>query len=332
MKFKRIYTKRNIESWPSWQIVYEWEDFFEKEFNVKLKGFSRTYNYIIQNILSNKIVRIINYLLSIFQTQRYDLAFLMNINEAKYFAGRRNFIPIIIDIWPKDIDDFVCMFRQSEFVYVNSYEIYDILKKTQLKNSIKYMPYTISDKWYSEKNAMNKTIDIIQIGRKNCVLHEYALKLCEKHPHIEYVYQKQIDNELHYYSTKSKDIGVFNDRKDYMSLLQKAKISLVSSSGMDNSRDTGGVNPVTTRFYESAINYCHMVGRYPDNTDFKLNKVSDVCSKTNSIEDFEVNILLKLAEDNVILINKYRTFIKEHLTSKIIDNEFKVRKGDEYNE
>ena len=40
-----------------------------------------------------------------------------------------------------------------------------------------------------------KSIDIMQLGRKNEVLHKFALKLTKKYPEIEYVYQIKLKNE-----------------------------------------------------------------------------------------------------------------------------------------
>ncbi len=56
-----------------------------------------------------------------------------------------------------------------------------------------------------------------------------------------------------------------------------ARVSLVSSGGIDGSRKGFDINPVTVRFFESAVNYCYMIGRYPpESKDFEYTRMSEI--------------------------------------------------------
>lgn len=86
-----------------------------------------------------------------------------------------------------------------------------------------------------------------------------------------YVYTKKENGINVYYSTKQ---GILNDktgtRQEFINFLSSAKISLLSAPGIDGSDNncTGGFNPVTPRFYESAVQYCYMVGRFLESAVF----------------------------------------------------------------
>lgn len=107
---------------------------------------------------------------------------------------------------------------------------------------------------------------MIQFGRKNPVLHSYMLKYCKLYPNVEYVYQTS-DGSLTYTSTTRGNIGKFDNRPEYMQMIAKSKVSLVSTLGIDKSKNMGGIDFFTPRFYESAAYYCHLIGRYTMNDE-----------------------------------------------------------------
>jgi hypothetical protein len=160
-----------------------------------------------------------------------------------------------------------------------------------------------------------KDIDIIQIGRKNEVINAYMGEFLSKHPEINYIRQEMINSRFHYVSSKYGDLGSFDTRESYVKLLRRCKISLLSSPGEDKSKDTGGYNPVTPRFYESAANYCYMLGRYPDNADFKYCNISEVCEKIVDFNSFENSIKNKLNK-SFDQFDRYDAFLENHFTSK----------------
>ncbi|AKI96631.1 hypothetical protein [Kosmotoga pacifica] len=320
MKISNILTRRNFETWHFWQVVYEWEDIFSREFGASLKPLSpfkdRFSKYVFNRYLPT------NYLWRLHQNLKssMSLVFLMSPLQGRYFAmdRQKTVIPIIIDFWKHHIKFFLRNYSSAKIIILTSFEVIDFLQGIYHELGGKhpellYLPLSVSDKWFTN-DAPSKSIDIIQIGRKNPLLHEWALKLTEEFPKIEYVFQKNINGVLHYQSTRNGLMGSFNDRKSYMKLLSQCKVSLVSSPGMDNSRNTGGFNPVTPRFFESAVSYCFMVGRYPRNKDFAFCGVNKVCQIPNSYNEFR-DLVLEGLNNGPSYYDSLRNFSKMHLTS-----------------
>lgn len=315
MKINGIYTNRKFENWPSWDVVHEWEEYISKYLNIELINYNKYINKISKIVFNNKIrTRYINDFKQK-NLEKVNLAFFMNIYDSRYFMNKdTNTIPIIIDLWGQDIKYFSKIFNKSKLVYVTSMEVYNKIKELNKNLIIKYIPLSISDIW--KVKEIDKKIDILQLGRRNDVLHRYAMELTNKFNEIEYIYQTNVDGELHYYSTKNGDLGSFMSRKDYMNLLYQSKISLVSSPGIDNSKDTGGFNPVTPRFYESAINYCYMIGRYPNNDDFKYCNIESICKNVNNYNEFE-SYVFNFLNSEFDLFQDYDRFLNNHYTSNV---------------
>lgn len=170
----------------------------------------------------------------------------------------------------------------------------------------------ISNRYISE-GVHDKDIDVIQLGRKNNKLHEYMLRYCKSHPEIQYVYQSA-DGSLTYITTKGDNLGRFDKRSKYMEMLGRCKISLVSTPGCDNSRNWGGIDFFTPRFYESAAMYCHMIGRYTDNKEAEQIGVKMICSNIDGYEMFEEQINKCLSIDNKVCVDAYKEFLYSNCT------------------
>ena len=317
MSLSGIYTIRNFEKWPSWQCVYEWEEDFSSQLGVRLIYVNEVrYKFLS---IYRKLYRVTN-MLPIKGKQKISadnlmLAFLMDPYLVINFSGK-NIVPIIIDFWAHQLDDFERLFKKFEIVFVTSLQIKEMLKE-RMKGAVRieYIPLPISRRWKRQLND-NKSIDIIQIGRKNNLLHEYALRLTNEFPGIEYVYQENINGQLHYSSTKRGVIGNFHRREDYMRLLHDSKISLVSSPGIDSGKETGDINPITPRFTESMINYCYLIGRYSDNLDFTYWKIHDYCPNVNSYEEFKYHAL-KYLNLPFSKVDEYDKFLENFYADRI---------------
>jgi hypothetical protein len=211
------------------------------------------------------------------------------------------------------IDEIIIAAKKIPLFYVTCYDIYKEMIKRNCKN-VKYIPLSISDKYYLKK-VPSKTIDVIQFGRKNELLHNYMLRYCESHQGIDYVYQKD-KNSLAYFSTQKGDLGCFDTRKEYFELLSKCKVSLVSSPAIDGTRDFGnGIDFITPRFYESAVNYCFMVGRYTENEESEMLKINSICDNIKNYEEFEKCMDKYLGSDEFFKKNEFEKFLERNITS-----------------
>lgn len=234
-------------------------------------------------------------------------------------CDQKNCIPIFIDVWNDGGIKYIAdSTRNLKLFYVTSRYVYDHVRAEDPNSNIHYMPLSVSDKYYSPNfdRYRNKTVDVIQFGRKDPVLHEYMLRYASEHRTVDYVYS-EINKELPYASTIRGNIGTIDGRNGFMQTLASAKVSLVSSSGMDKRITASyGVNFPTPRFYESAVVGCSLIGRYPDNQEFRELNMSRYCPNITSYDQFVRELERALAITPEELYAQNRDFILNSLTSK----------------
>ena len=317
------------------QTVYEWDDIIASKLGIPLdtesqvamnKIYEKPVYHFLQKFIRNSFLKnyidiSFNYLLR----KKKNICFISHqlyvIDMPSHYIYQPNSIPIFIDCFKTMAEKIVSYCKKNPLLFVTDYEVYQELQQTRIAHKTKYIPLSISD-IHIKKTVPEKKIDVLQMGRQNPVLHEWMIRFTKKFPEIEYVYANRKDEIHAYYSTTQGWIHETVDTRDeFMQFLGSAKISLLSSPGIDggDKARTGGYNPVTPRFYESAINYCYLVGRYPDSPDFIHNDVSSVCERPENYEDFETVILKMLAEP-FSLQKKYQPFIEKHLTSVVAES------------
>jgi hypothetical protein len=317
---KSIITTREIEKWPSHQVLYEYEDIFCNELDVGLENLTKhEYRGLESRIIRKLPSKIFNY--RFYKLNGYDkncsIIFMMNPYMSRH-CRNKHVIPIFIDVWYRDIEMVVNITKELELFFVISYDIYNALKDRDANSRVQYLPLSISDKWVSDlqKKISKKSIDVIQYGRRSEILHNYMLTYVEKHKTVEYVYQIPKNDRLFYYSTTKGELGEIDTRDKFMTLLEMCRVSLVSATGYDGSRDTDEIFTVPARFYEGAVNYCYMIGRYPDNQDFNTLNISSVCDNVNSYGEFESLMERYLNEKSFLKEIEYKKFIEDNVTSK----------------
>ncbi|MBQ7543312.1 MAG: hypothetical protein IJT02_00020 [Synergistaceae bacterium] len=73
---------------------------------------------------------------------------------------------------------------------------------------------------------------------------------------------------------------------------------------------------MTPRFYESAILGCALLGRYPDNEEFRALNTSRYCPNITSYEQFACELEHALTQTPEELYAQNRDFIISSLTSR----------------
>lgn len=308
-----IITERAYQNWPSWDVVYEWEDQLSKELNIPIKNMYSCCGNIRKKI--RKIKRKLNIAQSRFHVENKKDIKLVWIMDAKILKEYtyQNFVPIFLDFSVESVEEVIEATRNLPFFWVTSKGIFDVLVSKGV-NNVHFIPLSISDKYYVKK-VPQKSIDVIQFGRKNKVLHEYMLNYAKTNSHVEYVYQSE-DGSLTYTSTTRGNIGKFDNRQEYMELMSKCRVSLVSSPAVDKGKNFGGVDFITPRFYESAVHYCHMIGRYTDNEEAEIIKLGDICKNIHNQEEFDNCLNSMLKEENNVVFDAYNQFLEKNVTSK----------------
>lgn len=312
----RVYSERGYIDWVSWKPLYEWEDEWARAWGTTVEP--------LPNNLHAKIRRHIRRLIHVvlpgkvwkYRVTDPDKLGVLIVMDAEgyYMIENRNIIPIYLDFSMDMVDAIHKATKDLPAFFVASVDIYDALRERGCTN-VRYIAQCAPDIYYSD-DIPHKFIDVIQIGRRNEVLHEYMLKYCGEHPDVEYVYQSE-GASLHYNSTTRGDIGTLPGRNEFTDMMRRAHVSLVSSPRCDGCRDVfGGADLITARFYESAVFYCHMLGRYTENKETEGLNLASVCPCVKSYEEFATRLTEYLeASPEEYDWTMQRKFIHDNLAS-----------------
>ncbi len=330
MKLKNIYTDRYFQDWPSWDLVYEWEDIFKDRLSLNLIDSGNTFivTKFIDRALSSlsRRLHLPDHKLLIVADRIIrkpkSLYFEMFPQGSFRFAASRNTIPIIIDFWKtQDLELFYNTYRNCKLILISSKEVYDYLKENNCRLNIAHFPLSISDKYQIDTAvAIDKKYDIVAAGRTSPVLYNYLLEFEQKYPDIEYIISKHIDNRLYYESNKTGLIGDFHKREDYISLLKSSKVALYSTPWGDGEQDrTGGFSPVTPRLFELAAAGCGIVARYVENSDTDYFQLNSFFPSSNNYSLFEQQLLSALNSNTKQIQFYNERFLEHHYTSKRVN-------------
>lgn len=264
MKPYQIISNRSFEDWPSFQLVYQWEDIFSRELNIPIKNLPKIYNY-------SKITRLL-YPFADIIFRKPTLQFQISALSFKTVFNSRNIIPYIIDFWiPKErICYFDRAYSRCPIVFISSKEVFDFLKENGSRINIAHLPLSIPDETIPKSLGFEKKYDVAMLGRTNPVLKGFFDRYCISHPETTYVYREIHDGLFSFYNSKRELLIVSRSQDVYLDFLRKSKCVFYSTPGIDGDRtDTNGFSPVTPRFLESLSCGCNIVMRYKLNSDIE---------------------------------------------------------------
>lgn len=291
-----VVSNRGTSSWPSWLMVYEWEDIFAASLSAEI--------VMLKDWLKAKS-RAIDY-------NEYHLVFLQLASDLERFNFGKRCIPIVMDVWENDIDLFIRCTAGFDLVFVTSLEVFERISMCGVCN-VSYLPYSFPDQYFGE-SVPNKDIDIIQFGRTNPILDDYVNQLLIKYPYLNYVTTVHHQGKIFFHSSLNGLMELSDTRQKFMTMLGRSTISLVSTAGMDGSRDTGGFNPMSPRFYESAACYCRLIGRFPHNDEFDIFNFNRIADRVESYDEFEFLVLSYVGKP-FDRVDEYQDILKHHTTS-----------------
>lgn len=315
MKITGIYSTRNYNTWPSWHIVFEYEDKFAECLGIKITrgGVRRYWNSIQYRAFKifPELKKLTRYRM---RGTNCQLVFIMSAGELWAYP-KRNTIPILLDTPMSSAEYVLESTKELPIFWVTAFDYYKRLKELEPDSNVKYIPLAITD-IYKLDEYPDKKIDVIQFGRKNDTLHNWMLAYCKKYPGTEYVYQTE-DGSLTYISTTRGNIGRFDTRRNYFEMLKASKISLVSTPCFEGERKSvfGNMDFVTPRFYESAVNYCYMIGRYTENDETTMLGLEDVCDNVSDCHVFEELVYEYLMDPGFKKKNVFDNFIARNVVS-----------------
>lgn len=312
-----ILTERKWEKRAFYQVAWEWEDCMLQYFQEH--GYADS-QFLYIRAAQSKILKafhkfVLYYLpLCLRGTSRREDTISIytpyRVWHCNQFLSHR-FIPIFIDVYDNESEKIYQLTKKLPFFFVTSMDTYHQIKDVHPDSSVQFMAQSIADKWVTEE-VPQKSIDVIQIGRKSDLLHSCMLEYCKKHPAVNYVYSQNGS----FYSTVDGDIGKRSSREEFMALLGSARVCLVSTPGVTTHR-FGNVDFFTARIYESAARFCRLIGHYSDNEEAQILGIPSICPNVHHQEEFDRYMTEALEKGDVSDEEKeiFLSFIRKHTTS-----------------
>lgn len=325
MKITEILSDRHYNDWPSWQIVYEWEDEIAGSLDIPVKETPNQKRKTFKEFLKRTGRKIFNTDFSGMSLPNYGkekrfLYFEMKPKNFHSFSNHKNAIPVIIDFWEKEgVEDFKKYYSNCSHLLVTSLEVMNFLKENNFRPKLIHFPMSLPDKYkLSENEQIEKKYDVILAGRTNPVLADFFETYRNKHPELEYVYREQKDGKFSYYSSKTGLLGDFESREAYSQLLSRSKIAFYSTPGMDDENGrTGGFNPVTPRLFEILAAGCHVLMRYPENEETQFFDLPALAASAADYNLFEQQMDAALKSPAPIKRNS--DYLENHYTSRRLE-------------
>src|ERR1035437_10145803 len=113
-----------------------------------------------------------------------------------------------------------------------------------------WIPEGITTEHFTFADYENKTIEVLQMGRKYQLYHDNIVDYCKMF-NLNYLYE-EIPGEL-----------IFKSQELFTDALAKTKISVCFPSSTTHPERSGTVSTITQRYFQSMISKCIIVGESP---------------------------------------------------------------------
>ena len=314
MQIRTIITKRILEKWRSWQIVYEWEDVFRKEMK---SSFSINLDLAVKK--GKKVFERLP-ISSIWKLRPGFVFYMLPYHRSNQHNNSPYVVPCIIDWYLKtdeELDDFFKKYSKHRLILVTSMQAYQYLKTIETPIPIGHLPLSLSDRYrITPKTTFKKDLDVVLMGRQSPVLLDWLYQYSKEHPNLTIVSSKRESDNYKFYTQDGTFVTKANNRKDYMSLMCRSRICLYSTKAIDNDNtvsNSNGFNQVTPRFFEILATGNHVIARYIKNEDTDYFEIEKICPNTDSYESFERQ--MDFAMTHPVNMKLYSDYLEKHYTS-----------------
>lgn len=332
-KVNRLVIKsfRSINKWVSNDIINICEDAFVKiDPSISISSIEKII-YFTKRTLTNKHIGSNRVARWIYKGTQRVLS--KNINESLFVICMPPFlfdilgfyntkgikIAYIIDAWENSIEYIAANIDAADIILIAYQDSIDFLKKHipySLMEKVHLFPNFIDPIVYPNK-SLNKLYDIIQVGRRNDILHRWAIKYSTEKKR-SYLYQKRNQRGMYYFEDRSWEGSNF--QLSYLSLVEtlaRSKIALVSPPDTTNSKRTGRISPLTHRYLEAAMCYAVPVGLTPTGGEYVNFFPKTFTIVPKDYREFEeiCNQLIKDADLRLEIANANRNYVMaNHIT------------------
>ena len=185
---------RSVDRWVSYDVINIYEEAFTKiDSSISISNIGKI-SYLARRILknrylrSNKLAEIIYKGIQKILSESYDESIFVTCMPAPlvdilgFYNSKGVKIAYILDAWENSIEYIAANIDRIDIVLMAFQDSINFLKKyipPSLMKKIYLYPVFIDPLVYPKKSP-NKSYDIIQVGRKNDILHQWAIKYSNK--------------------------------------------------------------------------------------------------------------------------------------------------------
>jgi len=225
-------------------------------------------------------------------------------------------IAFIIDAWESSIEYIAENIDLADIILIAYQDSINFLEKHISQKSMKKVhlfPNFINPKFYPN-GSKEKIYDMIQIGRRNDILHQWAKEYSRKKGYF-YLFQKRNQRGMYYLENRNWEAE--NYQLSYQSLikvLSQSKIALVSPPDRADSKRTGRISPLTHRYLEAAMCQAITVGFAPTGGEYARHFPKDFTIVPRDYGEFE-KICDRLIENTDLrskIAHKNRNYVLEN--------------------
>lgn len=329
-KFNHLIIKsyRSVNRWVSYDVINIYEDAFAKmDSSISISNIDKiSYlarrvlknSYLCSNKLTDSIYKIIQRVLS----KTYDESIFVTCMSAPlvdilgFYKSKCVKIAYIIDAWENSIEYIAAHIESIDIVLMAYQDSINFLKKyipPSLMKKIYLYPVFIDPLVYPKKSP-NKLYDVIQIGRRDEILHQWAIKYSNKKKH-SYIYQKRNQRGMYYLEDRKWEAENYQlSYQNLIKVLSQSKIALVSPPDRADSKRTGRVSPLTHRYLEAAMCQAVTVGFTPTSGEYAQHFPKDFTIVPKDYGEFEEIC------DRLIGDDKLRAKISHKNRNYVIEN------------
>lgn len=315
MKLGCIITKRKTEKWPSYDLVYEWEDVIKEVLGLCFTDYKNITNKYLLAFYAKCPKWISRLFLTMVNLQFEMCAHDENLDRKA--INRYNIIPWIIDCYTSTSEKILRLehnYSSNATVLISSKEVYDYLIDNDCQLPIHHLALSLPDRYaLFPSSSFSKDVDVIVCGRKNPILGEYLKRYYQKHPSITYFHNDYLNGHFLFFNQDGEIVGDSDAREHYWSMIKRAKVALYSTPGTDDDKNTNGFSQVTPRFLEFLASGVHVIARYQQNSDTEYFELDKMCHQVNSYSEFEESMDWALSHD--VDMDMYSDYLAKHYTS-----------------
>lgn len=314
-KLTAIQSCRKTAKYPSFKIVYEWEDILSKVLGLQIKSDSEWWNKYYRRFENNGLVGLYN---AVLPQKDLHLDFIMTASTKRICRVNKNTIPVIIDFWLKDneLDEFINAYKDVPLLLLTNLEVYELLRQHKCPIPIEHWPLSYPDQYaLTGDENYEKVYDFCLFGRPNPFFIRFQEEYARRHP--DFVYLKTVGTESNreYYTNKGEFVCKDTGRASYLEMIHKTRISCYTTPGIDEGKKAPAMfNQVTPRLFEMLCGGCQVIGHYPNSSDVQWYKLSSIVPNVDNYEEFER--VLDYMRAHPLDIQQIKQFMAHHYTSE----------------